>query len=167
MDGWQALSLAGALVQPYLRPERLRLDRRLYGGTLSIPSGRPQPTQSGDNGLGQCSIRMLLLTWLSYWLGAGATLFPEGVWPRLTEFPDGPKFKLGPTLDEQHPLLTDNQCIRLLCEGSPFNRAGVRQARYALEDIELDLHNSLARMQAIIIASIFHKWRDCRDGLYS
>ena len=128
-------------MQPYLLRERRRLDRRLYGGTPSIPSGRPQPTPSGDIGLDQCSIHMLL-TWLSYWRRAGANLFPD-------EFPSGPMFELGPALDVRHPLLTDNQCIRLLCEGSPFNRAGVSQARDALADIELDLHNSLARMREL------------------
>jgi hypothetical protein len=145
--------------QPHLRWEREILDRRLYDRIPSIPTGRPLPTPPGDLGLGQCSIRMLL-TWLSYWRGAGANLFSPGVWPRLTEYEDRVMFELGPVLDARHPLLTNDQCIRLLCEGSLFNRAGEYRCRDALEEIELDLHNSPARMRTILPASIFHEWRD-------
>jgi len=146
--------------EPHLRREREILHRRLYGSIPSIPTGRRGlPAPLGDLGLGQCSIRMLL-TWLSYWRGAGANLFPPGVWPRLIEYERQVMFELGPVLDARHPLLTDDQCIRLLCEGSPFNRGGGSQCRDALERIELDLHNSPARMRTILLASIFHEWRD-------
>ena len=150
--------------EPHLRREREILDRRLYGSIPSIPTGRRGlPAPLGDLGLGQCSIRMLL-TWLSYWRGAGANLFPPGVWPRLIEYERQVMFELGPVLDARHPLLTDDQCIRLLCEGSPFNRGGGDHCRDALERIELDLHNSPARMRTILLASIFHEWR---DGTYA
>ena len=69
-------------------------------------------------------------------------------------------FELGPVLDARHPLMTDDQCIRLLCEGSPFNRAAEDNCRDGLDAVELDLHNSPARMRAILMASIFHEWRE-------
>ena len=149
--------------EPHLRREREILDRRLYASIPSVPTGRRGPLPAGDLGLGQCSIRMLL-TWLSYWRGAGANLFPPGVWPRLIEYERQVMFELGPVLDARHPLLTNEQCIRLLCEGSPFNRGGEDRCRAALEEVELDLHNSPARMRTILMASIFHEWR---DGTYA
>jgi hypothetical protein len=42
---------------------------------------------------------------------------PSPPWSRLIDYPDGPMFELGPVLDAQHQLLTDDQCLRLLCEG--------------------------------------------------
>jgi hypothetical protein len=148
--------------EPHLRREREILDRRHYGTIPTVPTGRRAlPTPPGDLGLGQCSIRMLL-TWLSYWRGAGTNLFPPGVWPRLIEYERQVMFELWPVLDARHPLLTNDQCIRLLCEGSPFNRAGEDRCRDALAVIELDLHNSPAMMRTILLASIFHEWRMAR-----
>ncbi len=55
--------------------EHLSLAERPY--TLPRRAVRPAP---GDRGVGRCSIRMLR-TWLSRWRGAGAALYPAGVWP--------------------------------------------------------------------------------------
>ncbi len=59
-----------------LHAEHLSLAERLH--TLPRRAVRPAP---GDTGVGRCSIRMLL-TWLSRWRGAGAALYPAGVWPQ-------------------------------------------------------------------------------------
>ena len=107
----------------------------------------------------------MLLTWVSYWRGAGAALFPAGVWPRLLDYSEGPLFELGPVLSAQHQLLTDDQCLRLLrrllCDGSPFRRPSEEAF---LDSIDLDTHNSPARMCAILLASLFHEWR---EGTYA
>jgi hypothetical protein len=92
-----------------LREERDALSARLH----AMPR-LPVHAPAGSTGIGECSISMLL-TGLSYWRGAGAILFSAGVWPRWREDRNGPLFELGPVLSQTHPLLTDDQIIRLLC----------------------------------------------------
>ena len=139
-----------------VRNEQAYLSERLYGNLPREPVHAPP----GNLGLGDCSIRMLL-TWVSHWRGAGAALNPAGVWPHYAgSSPGGPLFELGPVFSPQFPLLTDDQLIRLLCEGCPFRRPTVEDARAALAAIEPDVHNSMARMRAILCASLFHEWRD-------
>ena len=104
---------------------------------------RPAPYIPGAWGTGPCSTRMCL-TWLTYWRGAGAALHAVGVWPRARDGNRGAIFELGPPPSAQFPLLTDEQCIRLLNEGCPFSRPSERLARAELRDIDLDAANSPA-----------------------
>jgi hypothetical protein len=87
-----------------------------------------------------------------------------GIWPCLRDGPDGPLFELGPNPSPRHPPLTDDQIVRLLCEGSPFPRPSVEDAQGYRDELELDVHDSAARMSAVFCASIFHDWR---DGTYA
>lgn len=146
--------MGGALKDPFLRREQNDLHKRLY----DVPSLMGSPPAGWDT-IGECTIRMLL-TALSHWRGAGAVLHPTGVWPRLLELPSGPCFLLGPILSAEHQLLTDAELIRLLCEGCPFNRPEARVASVYLNTVELDRHDSAARMRAILCASIFFEWRE-------
>jgi hypothetical protein len=137
-----------------LPKEHLSLAERLY----SIPH-LPVQLVAGNTGIGRCSIRMLL-TWLCHWRGAGAVRYPAGVWPHRHDTSDGPHFEVGPVLGPRFPLLTDDQLLRLLCEGCPFPRPSTENARAFLASIDPDVHNSAARMRAVFCASIFHEWRE-------
>ena len=107
-----------ALLEPLLRREQAILHQGLYPATpppADAPQGGGwQPPPAGWDGIGDCTIRMLL-TALSHWRGAGALCHPTGVWPRLQVLPSGQFFLLWPILSEQHQLLTNAQLIRLLC----------------------------------------------------
>jgi hypothetical protein len=151
-----------ALQEPLLRQEQDNLHRVLYDvpSLVDAPPGRGwKPPPAGCDAIGDCTIRMLL-TALSHWRGARAILHPTGVWPRLLELPSGPRFLLGPIPSAQHQLLTDAQLIRLLCVGCPFARPKARVASDFLNSVELDRHDSAARMRAILCASIFFEWRE-------
>jgi hypothetical protein len=143
-----------ALQAPLLRREQSNLHRVLY----DVPS-LVGPPPAGWDAIGDCTIRMLL-TALSHWRGAGAVLHPSGVWPRLLELPSGPHFLLGPIPSAQQQLLTDAQLVNLLCAGCPFTRPEARVASDSLSSVELDRHDSAARMRAILCASIFFEWRE-------
>jgi hypothetical protein len=151
-----------ALREPYLQREQDNLHRVLYDvpSLVDYPPGRGwTPPPAGWDAIGDCTIRMLL-TALSHWRGAGAIMHPTGVWPRLLELSTGPHFLLGPIPSAQHQLLTDAQLLRLLCEGCPFSRPEARVASDSLNSVELDRHDSAARMRAIFCASIFFEWRE-------
>jgi hypothetical protein len=139
----------------YLRREREHLADRLYRFPPAPSTARPL----GADGIGDISIRALL-TYMSHWRGAGAALYSEGVWPRLVDSPGRPIFELGPVLSARNPLLTDAQCIRLLCEGDRFERPSLEAAEAYLAHIRLDVHDSAARYRAIQCAAIFYEWRD-------
>ena len=81
------------------------------------------------------------------------------MWPRWVEHPGRPIFELGPVLGPRFPLLTDAQIIGLLCEGCPFDRPAADDLVRWQQDVDLDVHDSHARMRAILSASIFYEWR--------
>jgi hypothetical protein len=137
-----------------LRDEQAALTIRL---SVAPPAGISTPP--GETGVGPCSIRMLL-TWLSLWRGGAGFLHPGGIWPRWIDGHSGPIFELGPALGPRYPLLTDPQIVRLLCEGCPFARPPVDLLGDFLAELELDEHDSAARMRAIFSAHIFFEWRD-------
>jgi hypothetical protein len=148
-----------ALQDPLLRLERDSLHQALYAPCLDPGDREYTPPGWNWDAVGECSIRMLL-TALSHWRGAGAHRHPSGIWPHLQALQSGHRFLLGPVPSAQHQLLTDAQLIRLLCEGCPFARPTARRARVDLHSIELDRHDSAARMRAILCASIFCEWRE-------
>ena len=143
-------------MNPELRLEQEALHQRLY-------KSEEQSTgyTSGAITEGACSIRMCL-TWLSHWRGAGA-LHPTGIWPRASDSVYGMRLELGPPPSEQYPLLTDDQCIRLLNEGCPFLRPSEERARVKLDEIDLDAHDSPARMRTVMLAQLFFEWRESTD----
>ncbi len=93
-----------------LQGERALLTMCLFGRLPRQAAHLPE----GATGIGVCSISMLL-TWVSHWRGAGAALYPEGVWLHRHDTQEGPLYELGPVLGPLCPLLTDDQIICLLC----------------------------------------------------
>ena len=150
----------GVLEGRALREEQAAFHTRLYA-----TPGRPLPVSPslGVPGFGPCTIRMLL-TWFSHWRGAAAVRHPTGIWPCSYMGPAGPIFELGPAFGPEFPLLSDTQVARLLCEGCPFVRPSLELIPPHLDSLELDTHDSAARMRAILCASIFHEWR---EGTYA
>jgi hypothetical protein len=106
----------------------------------------------------------MLLAWFSHWRGAGAVRHPTGIWPYSYMGHTGPIFELGPAFGPEFPLLSDTQIARLLCEGCPFVRPSLVLIPPYLDDLELDTHDSAARMRAILCASNFHEWREGTPG---
>ena len=115
----------------------------------------------GSFALGSVSLRQLL-TFVSHWQEAGGYLHPLGIWPHQHDrSPDaGPLWELGPVASAQYPLLTDDQILSLLCEGSPDLRPSAEVGRDILSGLGLDLHRPDARARAIHCAAIFAEWRD-------
>ena len=66
----------------------------------------------------------------------------------------------GPVASSQYPLLTDDQVLSLLCEGSPDLLPSAEVSRDILSGLDLDLHLPDARARAIHCSAIFAEWWD-------
>ena len=94
-----------------------------------------------------------VLTFLTHWR-LNPSSHPVGIFPAWLSSRGVSSWMLGPEACQEYPLLSDDQILGLLCEGSEMERSTLAAWPEVLAALHLDERNDAARDRATLLASV-------------